>query len=297
MPMTNTKTIKQIMPSMQAAEGDGMVIYRAFPSGSVSEIDPFLLLDEIGPLQFQPGEGKGFPDHPHRGFETVTYLLEGEMEHRDSGGNHGVLRPGDVQWMTAGSGLVHSEMPGPRLIRDGGRLHGFQLWINLPKNRKMTPPRYQELASARIPVALNAEGDVAVRIISGEALGIHGPIQSENPIVYLHFTLQPGAEHVHPIPAGYTTILYLINGAGVFDSKSGNVQARKVITFLNGGDSVRLSNPAGRGEVLNLLLLAGKPLGEPIARYGPFVMNTRDELKEAFEDYRSGRMGGIAPRA
>ena len=196
--MPNTKAIRQILPGTQAAEGDGMVIHRAFPSGSVSDIDPFLLLDEMGPLQLQPGEGKGFPDHPHRGFETVTYLLEGEMEHRDSSGNHGILRPGDVQWMTAGSGLVHSEMPGSGISRDGGRLHGFQLWINLPRSQKMTPPHYQELASARIPVTRNAAGDVEVKVISGEALGVRGPIRSENPIVYLHFTVQRGGGHVQP---------------------------------------------------------------------------------------------------
>ncbi len=294
--MTNTKAIQKILPSMQAAEGDGMVIHRAFPTGSVPEIDPFLLLDEMGPLELQPGEGKGFPEHPHRGFETVTYLLDGEMEHRDSRGNHGVLRPGDVQWMTAGSGLVHSEMPGSSIIRDGGRLHGFQLWINLPRNQKMTPPRYQELASDRIPVARNAAGDVEVKVISGEALGVRGPIQSESPIVYLHFTVQPGGEHVQSIPAGYSAIAYLIAGEGVFDSKSGAVKARKVLTFTTGGDSVLISNPAGSGEALSLLLLAGKPLDEPVARYGPFVMNTRDELYQAFEDYRSGRMGSISPQ-
>ncbi len=295
--MTNTKAIQKILPSEQAAEGDGMVIYRAFPGGTVSEIDPFLLLDEMGPIELKPGEGKGFPDHPHRGFETVTYLLDGEMEHRDSSGNHGVLRPGDVQWMTAGSGLVHSEMPGSGIIRDGGRLHGFQLWINLPRSQKMTPPRYQELASARIPIARNAAGDVEVKVISGEALGVRGPIQSENSIVYLHFTIQPGGGHAQPIPAGYTAIVYLIEGEGIFDSKTGAVKARKVISFANGGDSVLLSNPAGSGAALNLLLLAGKPLDEPVARYGPFVMNTRDELYQAFEDYRSGRMGAILPRA
>lgn len=293
--MENTKTIRQILPSIRAAEGDGMVIHRAFPGSSVSEIDPFLLLDEMGPLEIQPGEGKGFPDHPHRGFETVTYLLEGEMEHRDSSGNHGVLRPGDVQWMTAGSGLVHSEMPGLNMIRDGGRLHGFQLWINLPRSQKMIPPHYQELASSRIPVARNAAGNVEVKVISGEALGVRGPIQSENPIVFMHFTIQPGGEHVQPIPAGYTAIAYLIGGEGIFDTKTGTVKARKVIVFANGGDSVLLSNPAGSGETLNLLLLAGKPLEEPVARYGPFVMNTREELQQAFEDYRSGRMGTISP--
>ncbi len=292
--MKNTKTIGQILPSMQAAEGDGMVIHRAFPGSRVSEIDPFLLLDEMGPVTLRAGSETGFPDHPHRGFETVTYLLQGEMEHRDSSGNHGVLRPGDVQWMTAGSGLVHSEMPGSEFAKHGGRLHGFQLWVNLPRSQKMTPPHYQELSASRIPVARNDAGTVEVKVISGEALGVRGPITSANPIVYLHFTIQPGGTHVQAIPQGNTAIAYLINGEGVFDEKSGPVKARKVLVFAGGEDSVLLSNPAGSGAPLELLLLAGKPLGEPVARYGPFVMNTRDELQQAFEDYRSGRMGTIS---
>lgn len=292
--MANERKIKQVLPSMRATEGDGMVIHRAFPGSSVSEIDPFLLLDEMGPLELKAGQGGGFPDHPHRGFETVTYLLEGQMEHRDSSGNHGVLRPGDVQWMTAGSGLEHSEMPGSDLLRNGGALHGFQLWVNLPKSRKMTAPHYQELASSRIPVARNEAGNVEVKVVSGESLGVKGPIQSENPIVYLHVTIQPGGEYKQTIPAGYTAIAYLIEGAGTFDAKSGVVKARKVIVFENDGDSVVVSNPAGSAETLSFLLLAGAPLNEPVARYGPFVMNTRDELYEAFEDYRSGRMGTIS---
>jgi redox-sensitive bicupin YhaK (pirin superfamily) len=292
--MTTIKTIERVLPSMRAAEGDGMVIHRAFPGSSVSEIDPFLLLDEMGPLELHPGEGRGFPEHPHRGFETVTYLLEGQMEHRDSRGNHGVLRPGDVQWMTAGSGLVHSEMPGSDIVRDGGILHGFQLWVNLPRSRKMTAPHYQELTSSRIPVARNAAGNVEVKVISGEALGVRGPIENENPIVYLHFTVQPGGEHVQPIPAGFQAIVYLISGQGIFDAKTGPVKARKVLTFATGGDSVLVSNPAGSGEALDLLLLAGRPLEEPVARYGPFVMNTREELVQAFDDYKTGRMGVIS---
>ena len=290
---TNIRQIGRVIPSMRASEGDGMVIHRAFPGSRVSEIDPFLLLDEMGPLELRPGQGNGFPDHPHRGFETVTYLLEGQMEHKDSSGNHGVLRPGDVQWMTAGSGLVHSEMPGSDIARDGGRLHGFQLWINLPRRQKMTPPHYQELPASKIPVARNAAGDVEVKVISGEALGVKGPIESANPVVYLHFRLQPGADHYQLIPSGYTAVAYLIEGAGVFDEAGGAVKARNLIEFGDAGGAVRLANPAGSGEVLSLLLLAGKPLNEPVARYGPFVMNTREELYQAFEDYKSGRMGVI----
>ena len=176
----------------RAQDGDGVDLRRAFPGATLMDLDPFLLLDQMGPTEFAQGDARGFPPHPHRGFETVTYLLSGEMQHRDSWGNHGVLRPGDVQWMTAGSGLVHSEMPGDTLVRDGGTLHGFQLWINLPRKDKMIAPRYQDTTSERIPVARSEDGRVQVKVIAGESLGTKGVIDTRIPILYLHVTLAPG---------------------------------------------------------------------------------------------------------
>ena len=285
----NYRGISRIVPSLSTLEGDGVSIRRAFPTGSLDDLDPFLLLDHLGPTDLRPGEAKGFPDHPHRGFETVTYLLEGQFQHRDSRGNHGLLGPGDLQWMTAGSGLVHSEMPGPDLIRDGGRLQGFQLWVNLPRRDKMIDPRYQELTGGRIPTVRN--GGATVRIIAGEALGEKGLIETRIPIVYLHLTLEPGAEHVQLIPRNQNAFAYVINGAAIFGDSPAS--EGNVAIFSNDGDEVRISNAASAKQEANVLLISGEPLNEPVARYGPFVMNTRQEVVQAFEDYQQGRLGRI----
>ena len=284
--LTKQRSVARVVPSMKTLEGGGVVIHRAFPIPAIDEIDPFLLLDHMGPLEMAPGEETGFPDHPHRGFETVTYLLEGQMEHRDSFGHHGLLSPGDVQWMTAGSGLVHSEMPSAEFIRTGGRLEGFQLWVNLPKRDKMMEPRYQELASAAIPVAQNADGSVRVRVIAGEALGKEARIETRIPIFYLHYTLQAGASIEVAAPEEFSTFAYVIKGESQF------AKARQLAVFAKDGDSISLANPSAN-ESLEVLVIGGRPLGEPVARYGPFVMNTKAELAQAFEDYRNGRMGHI----
>jgi redox-sensitive bicupin YhaK (pirin superfamily) len=253
-----------------------------------------LLLDHLGPIEFKPGQATGFPDHPHRGFETVTYVLEGKMEHRDSQGNHGIIGPGDVQWMTAGSGLVHSEMPGAELAKNGGRLHGFQLWVNLPRKDKMVAPRYQDVAAARLPVAQTEATDVRVKVIAGESLGRHAAVETRTPILFLHATLQPGASVEQPVPGNYSTFAYVIDGEGRIGSEDTRVPGGHVAVFAQSGDTVKLSNSAG--VPLNVLLIGGAPLGEPVARYGPFVMNTQAELYRAFEDYQNGRMGVIQAR-
>jgi redox-sensitive bicupin YhaK (pirin superfamily) len=277
-------------------EGAGMPVRRSFPTPETDDIDPFLLLDHLGPMQFAPGQATGFPDHPHRGFETVTYVLEGAMEHRDSQGNHGIIGPGDVQWMTAGSGLIHSEMPGAALRDKGGRLQGFQLWVNLPRSAKMTPPRYQEIAAARLPVAWTPSKDVQVKVIAGESLGKQAAIETRTPITYLHFTLQPGASVEQPIPAAYNAFAYVIDGSGAVGPKGTPAGEGQLAVFVKDGESVQLANPAGAKAPFNVLLIGGAPLGEPVARYGPFVMNTQAELYQAFSDFRRGRMGEIVAR-
>lgn len=289
--LTKSRSVARVVTAAQTTEGDGVPIRRAFPGRALEDIDPFLLLDEMGPLEFSPGSHAGFPDHPHRGFETVTYVLEGAMEHRDSRGNHGILGPGHVQWMTAGSGLVHSEMPGLELQRKGGRLHGFQLWVNLPRRDKMVTPRYQELPGSSIPSAADESGRVTVRIIAGESLGARAAIQTHTPISYLHFTLQPGGEHVQQIPGASNAFAYVIDGEVALAEGSAPLVGGQLAVFARDGDSVTLANRS-RAEA-NVLLIAGEPLGEPVARYGPFVMNTREEIVQAVEDYRSGRMGAI----
>jgi redox-sensitive bicupin YhaK (pirin superfamily) len=276
-----------VTPAPLVTDGEGVLIHRVFPNHQISEFDPFLLLDHMGPVELKPGEAKGFPDHPHRGFETVTYLLHGEFQHRDSFGHHGVLHPGDVQWMTAGSGLVHSEIPGDNLKKNGGKLEGFQLWINLPKRDKMKPPHYQEIAAASIPVAVSADGKVKVKVIAGEALGVEGAVETHIPIEYLHFQLSPGAKHVQELPKSLNAMLYVIGGTVEIAGR--DVSEFHLAALGNDGDTVEFSSAAGA----ELLLLAAQPIHEPVARYGPFVMNTKDELYQAFEDYRNGKMGAI----
>jgi len=288
-----SRDVIRVIDSQRVMEGAGMPVRRSFPTPETDDIDPFLLLDHLGPMQFAPGQASGFPDHPHRGFETVTYVLEDAMEHRDSQGNHGIIGPGDVQWMTAGSGLVHSEMPGATLREKGGRLQGFQLWVNLPKSDKMTPPHYQEIGAARLPVGETASKDVQVKVIAGESLGKHAAIETRTPIAYLHFTLQPGASVEQPIPGKYNVFAYVIDGSGTVGPSAKPASEGQLVVFAKGGESVRLANPAGAKVPFNVLLIGGAPLGEPVARYGPFVMNTQAELYQAFSDFRRGRMGEI----
>src|SRR5580698_11180431 len=214
--MSSTRTIERTYPAVRTTEGGGFIVHRPFPTRMLMDFDPFLLLDEMGPIDYAPGEAKGAPDHPHRGFETVTYALEGQFGHKDSAGHSGTLRAGDVQWMTAGAGVVHSEMPDPEFNRTGGRVHGVQLWVNLPREDKMIAPRYQEIPSAKIPVATSKDGAVRVKVIAGEALGVKAAIETRTPILFQHFTLQPGATVVHPVPPNYRVFVYALSGKGMY---------------------------------------------------------------------------------
>jgi redox-sensitive bicupin YhaK (pirin superfamily) len=212
------------------------------------------------------------------------------VEHGDSMGNHGAIAAGDVQWMTAGSGLVHSELPGETLVREGGTLHGFQLWVNLPKKDKMTAPRYQDTPASSIPLGRNEEATVTAKVIAGEALGVQGVIETRIPILYLHLTLEPGARFQQEIPQTRNAFAYVIEGRGEFNDVA--VREHEVVLFDRGGEGVRVAN-SGTGR-LSLLLLAGEPIGQPVARYGPFVMNSKEELAQAVDDYQQGRMGVLA---
>jgi hypothetical protein len=287
------RTVAGIINSVETLEGAGFMVRRPFPKSSFSEFDPFLLLDELGPVNLKPGQAKGAPDHPHRGFETVSYVLEGRLEHKDSQGHAGLLNSGDVQWMTAGAGVVHSEMPEAEFTRRGGRLHGIQLWVNLPQQDKMIPPRYQEIPSAQIPVAQTEDASVTVRVIAGEALGAKAVIETRTPIIYLHLTLQQGATLVQPVPKEYNAFAYVLEGAGLFGAERERGDDGQMVLFAQDGPEVTIANSADAEKPLDLLLIAGVPLNEPVVRYGPFVMNTEAEILQAIEDYRNGRMGRI----
>jgi redox-sensitive bicupin YhaK (pirin superfamily) len=283
------RSISKIVPALETYEGEGFLVHRPFPTRTLADFDPFLLLDEMGTMELKPGEAKGAPDHPHRGFETVTYMLAGRFEHKDSQGHAGKIAPGDVRWMTAGGGVVHSEIPDPEFTRNGGRLHGLPLWVNLPKRDKLMTPRYQEVPAAKIPAATSADGTVTVRVIAGESLGARAVIDTRTPIQYLPFKLVRGAKVTQPVPRDYNAFAYVLDGELQADGeRAGRSQ---MVMFAQDGDEVELA--AGTNSALEVLLIAGLPLGEPVERWGPFVMNTKAEITQAIEDYQRGRMGAI----
>jgi redox-sensitive bicupin YhaK (pirin superfamily) len=290
------RNVTQVVTAHRQREGAGFIVRRPIPTHDLALVDPFLLLDEFGPVVYAPGEALGAPDHPHRGFETVTYMLDGQFEHEDSAGHHGVLRAGDVQWMTAGGGIVHSEMPARHIQEKGGRIHGFQVWVNLPARLKMTRPRYQEIAGDQIPRGESADGRASVRVLAGEALGARAVIATHTPIVYQDWTLEPGADETLTLAADHHAMVYVFGGAvriGDSDTAVGDGQ----LAVLGAGSAVRVRAVSGAEEAGRFLLLAGAPIGEPVARYGPFVMNTEAEIAAAIQDYRSGRMGEITRTA
>lgn len=291
----NPRRVARVIQSLSTIEGGGFPVRRPFPIASFSHFDPFLLIDHLGPVQWPPGAALGAPDHPHRGFETVTYVLAGENEHRDSFGNADVLGPGDVQWMTAGGGVIHSEMPTARFQRAGGVQEGFQIWVNLPAADKMMTPRYQTLRASDIPRASSEDGRVQVRVIAGQSLGSAARIDTRVPIQMLHFTLSPGGALTQSVPPEQNGLIYVFKGAARIGSERRKVHEGQA-ALLESGDSVSIAvDPDAKGAA-EVLLLSGKPLNEPVARYGPFVMNTREQIEEAFRDYQSGRFGAIPQR-
>jgi redox-sensitive bicupin YhaK (pirin superfamily) len=294
---SNNKVVREtqrIVTAHRQREGAGFIVRRPVPTQGLDTVDPFLLLDEMGPVDYAPGEAVGAPDHPHRGFETITYMLEGEFQHEDSAGHRGVLRPGDVQWMTAGAGIVHSEMPSRGIREKGGRVHGFQIWVNLPARLKMTRPRYQEVSSGQIPQGRSADGRARVRVIAGEALGARAVIDTHTPIVYQDWTIDAGADVTTALAREQQALVYVFQGSVLVGNEGREVRDGQM-ALLGPGDAVRLRG--GAQAPGRLLLLGGVPISEPVARYGPFVMNTQEELVEAVRDYQSGRMGEITRTA
>ena len=290
------RRVARVIQALSTIEGGGFPVRRPFPIANFSHFDPFLLIDHLGPVRWNPGAALGAPDHPHRGFETVTYVLAGENEHRDSFGNADVLRPGDVQWMTAGGGVIHSEMPTERFHREGGVQEGFQIWVNLPAVDKMMTPRYQTLRAEDIPQVSSADGRVAVRVIAGEALGRAARIDTRVPIQMLHFTIQPGGATLQSVPAEQNGLIYVFKGVARIGGDQREVREGQA-ALLESGDTVAIGVNAAASGPAELLLLSGKPLNEPVARYGPFVMNTREQIEQAFRDYQSGRFGVIPQRS
>ena len=287
LPGVVSRSVRRVITGMPTSDGAGVKLRRVIGQPQLPDLDPFLLLDEFGTDKAEDYIA-GFPDHPHRGFETVTYMLDGRMRHRDNHGNEGVLVPGSVQWMTAGRGLVHSEMP----EQQEGRMRGFQLWLNLPGRDKMTAPKYQEFGPERIPTASPAAG-VSVRVIAGRVAGVVGPIlQPATDPTYLDVALEPAATFVQTLPREHAAFLYVFEGAlQVGAEADARVIHTHELAVLGEGDEIRVTGvePGADGKTARAILAAGRPLREPVAKYGPFVMNTNEELHQAFADFQTGK--------
>jgi quercetin 2,3-dioxygenase len=291
-----SRPVEAVVPAHHAVEGAGFEVWRPFPGSlGLHVADPFLLLDQLGPVDYSPGEAKGAPWHPHRGFETVTYVLDGEIVHHDSNGGGGVIAEGDTQWMTAGAGILHDEIPSERALRAGGRSHGVQLWVNLPSHLKFTPARYQPITGDHLTLLASADGGALVRLIAGDLDGHRGPGVTHTPITYAHATLQPGAQLSVPWTPAFNAMAYVLEGRGHAGTEGRPVTDHDLVVF-GPGDTLSLRAAEvqpGPAPALEVLLLGGLPIREPIAHYGPFVMNTRDQIIETIDDFQAGRMGVI----
>jgi quercetin 2,3-dioxygenase len=289
------RPVRSITSAPRGLEGEGFPVRRAFHGVDLADLDPFVHMDQMGEVEYAPGEAKGTPWHPHRGFETVTYMMDGTFEHSDSNGGGGVITNGDTQWMTAGAGILHIEKPPEALVMSGGLFHGIQLWVNLPRAQKWSPPRYQDLRASEVALLSSSDGGVLVRIIAGEVAGHAGPGSTRTPMTYVHATLAPTARLALPWRSDYNALVYVLNGLGTVGSERRPVQMGQLVVF-GPGDALTVDANAvqeSRSPNLDVLVLGGRPIGEPIAWMGPFVMNTREELIQAFADYQAGRLGTI----
>jgi len=276
-------------------EGEGFPVRRAFAGVDLRALDPFIHMDQMGEVEYAPGEPKGTAWHPHRGFETVTYMIDGSFRHQDSNGGGGLITDGDTQWMTAGAGLLHIEAPPEEVVTRGGLFHGFQLWVNLPARLKMTAPRYQDIRGGRVALLSSYDGGALLRVIAGEVAGHAGPGVTHTPIALLHATLSPGAELRLPWRRDFNALVYVLAGSGSVGKAKRPVHKGQLAVY-GPGDVVTVAadrSQESRSPRLEVLVLGGSPIREPVAAYGPFVMNTRDELVRAFEDYQAGRLGTI----
>ena len=276
-------------------EGEGFPVRRAFAGVDRSYLDPFIHMDQMGAVEYAPGEPKGTPWHPHRGFETVTYMIDGTFQHQDSIGGGGLISDGDTQWMTAGGGILHIEAPPEELVANGGLFHGVQLWVNLPRADKMIAPRYQDIGRSNVVLLASPDGGTLLRVIAGDVAGHQGPGSTHSPMAMVHATLAPGAQVQIPWPTEFNALVYVLGGAGSVGADGQPVRTGQLAVF-GAGDSVTIGaapTQESRTPTLDVLVLGGRPIREPVYAYGPFVMNTRDEVAQAFEDYQAGRLGTV----
>jgi hypothetical protein len=287
------RPLRSLTTAPRGVEGEGFPVRRAFAGVDMDELDPFVHMDEMGSVNYGPGEPKGTPWHPHRGFETVTYIIDGTFRHQDSHGGGGLITNGDTQWMTAGAGILHIEVPPEEMILSGGLFHGIQLWVNLPAAAKWNSPRYQDLRAAQAGLLTTHDGGALLRLVAGDLDGHVGPGATHTPITFVHATLEPGARLEMPWSPSYNALAYVLagSGSGVVGPKSQPIRDGQLAVFGD-GDYFSIT-AADSGPAMELILLGGEPIREPVAWYGPFVMNSEEELKQAFDDYQHGRMGQI----
>jgi redox-sensitive bicupin YhaK (pirin superfamily) len=289
------RAVTLITTAPRGFEGEGFPVRRAFAGVDLRALDPFIHMDQMGEVEYAPGEPKGTSWHPHRGFETVTYMIDGEMAHSDSNGGGGLIAGGDTQWMTAGAGILHIETPPEHLVMSGGLFHGFQLWVNLPKSLKFAAPRYQDIRGTNVALLSSADGGALLRVIAGEVAGHAGPGSTHTPITLVHATVSPGASVSLPWRADFNALAYVLGGRGTVGAERRPIEAGQLAVF-GPGDTVTVAAGDGqdsRTAALDVLFLGGLPIREPVVAYGPFVMNTKAELAQAFEDYQAGRLGSI----
>jgi redox-sensitive bicupin YhaK (pirin superfamily) len=293
------RPVRRITTAPQGYEGEGFPVRRAFAGVQLRDLDPFIHMDQMGEVEYAPGEPKGTSWHPHRGFETVTYMLDGTFQHQDSHGGGGIISNGATQWMTAARGILHIETPPEDLVVSGGLFHGFQLWVNLPAKDKMRQPAYQNLEGSDVALLSSQDGGALVRLIAGDVAGHRGPGSTHTPITLIHATVAPGASLTLPWRADFNALAYVLGGAGTVGTPASPI-ATGQLAVLGNGDALTVTADAAqdsRTPALDVLLLGGLPIREPVAAYGPFVMNTREELQQAVDDFRAGRLGVIPANA
>jgi redox-sensitive bicupin YhaK (pirin superfamily) len=292
---TPQRGVTRVTSAPQGYEGEGFPVRRAFAGVRLEDLDPFIHLDQMGEVEYAPGEPKGTPWHPHRGFETVTYMIDGTFEHQDSNGGGGLITNGDTQWMTAGSGILHIEKPPEALVQSGGLFHGFQLWVNLPAAQKWSPPRYQDIRASEVALASSPDGGALLRVIAGEVAGFAGPGSTYSPMTLVHATLSPGSRLVVPWRADYNALAYVMAGRALVGAEQRPVGMGQLAVF-GPGEAVTIGAERmqeSRSPDVDVLLLGGRPIRESVAWMGPFVMNTREEVLQAVADYQAGRLGTI----
>jgi redox-sensitive bicupin YhaK (pirin superfamily) len=289
-PAGTDRPVVSVTTAPRGYEGEGFPVRRAFAGVDLRALDPFIHMDQMGEVDYGPGEPKGTPWHPHRGFETVTYMIDGQMAHSDSHGGGGLISDGDTQWMTAGSGILHIETPPEHLVASGGLFHGIQLWVNLPRALKLATPRYQDITGAKVALLSSPDGGALIRVIAGEFAGHAGPGSTHTPITLVHATLAAGASLTLPWRPDFNALAYALAGNGSVGAKGRPFDSGQLAVF-GAGDSVTVA--ASPNRELDVFLLGGQPIREPVVAYGPFVMNTRAEIVQAFEDYQKGRLGTI----